>query len=778
MATGEVLRITAQTALLPDGNLEVSVNNAFVPGVNGSAVIFSLRCSHPKFFSPLESTVPDGVLLPGERRKVLLSGPPDGAKWSRLRSDSHDVNLRLGSTVTEVFLHDANSGVRTHKPLALPANGEEESAQNPQPLPPQQATSNSFTDAAVNGGDVSTTGNSFTNRYREKGLPKRVQPTTRCRGSSTSLPRCLHFSYSTEGHEEGETPSTPKRLKKGEDACTRVSPLMDPKGPLGALDTSEVSKGSLAKGTVHSNYNSTSDLLLSSQSPSSTIKPYENSLDFLDLDSNSQPPFSISVENTPNSSSECPYFFVYYGKLGSGAKYVKNAMTWLNREREKYVIWRQKVLRCLKGHGESESSLPPLLGEPVRWLKNMDGAVNHGQKSKLYRNPYSRSSAKMFDSHRRGNGCVMVPYRPSHGDPPSIRERSELSGVELDKDPLSQNSGDTKKETGRQNGPENMAVGHENSGCSTSAADRPTNTATFMNSPPSHGNNKSDDGVSKTGVWSRKRSLVSPLDAKVPASAQPLEEDLGGCGELPSLATFDCPTNFHARTETEETVEMLDRTVCGENYGDCWNKRKRKGNYENKQPIDAEPIEANSSDIVTFRHLRDRRSNSNLEGIFGGLSGRCLENNPSNDEVQSSPVLPPTSEKEEGRSSRCRVETREEDEAYVWRKQSSFNAPRRGSLCFIGKLPPGGELSISQVGDALRNIAVKSAPLMQTAMGGTVSTVATTAQLFFAVIEDSIDILHAICLPVLSLFSLFLLWMAFGSMGDEDGMISMMNLFA
>ncbi|EKF38621.1 hypothetical protein MOQ_001168 [Trypanosoma cruzi marinkellei] len=779
METGEVLRIKAQTTLLPDGNLEVSVQNTSVPGVDGLAVIFSLRCSHPKLFSPLEPTLPDGVLLPGEQRKVLLSGPSDCAEWNRFRSDNHDVNSRLGSTITELFLGDANSGVRAHNPSGLPANGEKESAQDPQPLPPQQATSKSPTNTALSGGDESTVGNSFINRYRGKRLPKRAQPATRYEESSTSSSRRLHFSYGAESNEKGETPSTPKRRqRKREDGFTQMGPLMDPNGPLGPLDTSDISKNTFAKAGLHSNYNSASDVLLLSPSLSSVVKPCESGFDFSDLDSTSQPPFPITVANTPNNSLQCPCFFVYYGKLGTEATYVKNAMAWLNRERDKYAIWRQNVLRYLKERGESESSLPPLLGEPVRWLKNMDGAVSYGQISKLYRNPYSRSSAKMFARHRRGNGCVMVPYRPPRGDPASVNARNELSGLEPDKDLPSKNSDETKMETGRQDGSESMAVNHENDGCSTSAVVCPTNTTTSVNSPPSHDEKKSGDGVSKTEVSSGQWSLMSPLDAKFSASARLLEEDSGGCGQLPSLATFDCPINFHVRTETEETVEMLDHTVCGEDYRDCRNKRQRKRKHAKKHPSDAEPIEAKSSDIVTFRHLRESRSGSNLEGMFAGPSGRCLENNPSTDEVRRSPVLPTTSEKERGRSPRCRVETREEDGACVGRKQSSFSAPRRGSLSFICKVPPGGDLCISQVGDALRNIAVKSAPLMQTAMGGTVSTVTTTAQLFFGVIEDSIDILHAICLPVLSLFSLFLLWMAFGPTDDEDVMISTMNLFA
>ncbi|RNF16978.1 uncharacterized protein Tco025E_04989 [Trypanosoma conorhini] len=516
------------------------------------------------------------------------------------------------------------------------------------------------------------------------------------------------------------------------------------------------------------------DGVLSSQDSSLTASVRRYSGELSEVDGSPHLPFVVSVQGAAHDVSPCPYFFVYYGQLGDGDAYVHAALKWLKREQQKCLWGRQKALRQLRESGEPEDYLPPVLGRPVRWLKNMDGGVAPNGGFHASQRPYSKSSARMFAGRRCSNGCVIVPCRPLHRGDAAVKETKDSSEGESTRLSLITDGGDgAAGEARRQCGPERLTGSPHSDGNGASPVVLFASPGAATASRPSSSGNRKDDKVPKLAP------LALPASDKPLAPEQPPGPEKTLSPDLPRFVKFEHPANCHARTETEATVEMLDHTVCGDSrpmLEEPWQGKKKD---EVPPPSSAGPTATNVQAVSPPTASAEWRVGDFLEEQLGNIWNRRFEKNASIDAVRVSPTSPLMPERVGGRRRTRPLEARKQSGEQVVQPQIPALAPLAKPSGLVRVAAPSSrEKTIVQLGDALCTIAVRSAPLLQTAMGGTVSTVATTAQLFWGMIEDSVDILRAVCIPALSIFSLFLLCLVFVPTEDEDGTASVMELFA
>ncbi|RNF06375.1 hypothetical protein TraAM80_03948 [Trypanosoma rangeli] len=661
-------RVQARTTLLPNGQLEFSVWSTAGSDEDVSAVIFSLRSTHPSHFALVGSVLPDGVLLPGEKRTLLLNVLSGSAR--------RDCDICLPE--------DSSSSRARLSEIAESSFGERQS----------------YTAAEL--------------QTKTQDLHGQVELSTVTSGARTGD---IHLVGTPNGG-----------------ATTNAALLPD--------DNSSMLRRQ-AGGSLPYASHSLSDKFVSSHESSVITSTRRCSEELSDIDSSSHTQFVVSIQNTTHHNFlQSPYFFVYYGQLGNGDAYVNIALKWIKREQEKYIQGRKKALKHLQESGKSYDYLPPLLGNPVRWLKNMDGSIIRSCSFQLYQQPYSKSSARMFARRRHGNGCVIVPWRPQHGDGTPSKEIKEASAGEIIKvSPVTSSCGGARGGAGRQCGSEHLVErpDRNGNGLSPILSIASPGASTVSYPPPSKIN---DDA-----------KVSSPEGVGL----QPPELEGRVSSDLPAFVKMKSFTGCHVRTETEATVDMLDHTVCCD---ETFLEKLHRGKEEDKVS------RSSNAELVA----------SSVSKIPESMASAAVR---VKDAVRVSPVCSSMLEHMGKRMLPHRLQASGHCRERVLRPQNPSSGTRNGYSSLPRNVAPSSrEMTILELGDALCTIVMRSVPLLQTAISGTVSTVAMTVQLLWGLIEDSIDIIYVVCISVLSVFSFFLLWSAFGPTEGEDGTVKVMNLFA
>ncbi|ORC88105.1 uncharacterized protein TM35_000181620 [Trypanosoma theileri] len=884
--------LRAWEAFQPDGRLEVSLCNTSGPDADASSVIYSLRSSHPSYFAVIGAELPDGVLLPGERRTILLELRPESLKWWGSSANSSSSNWKqqtmnsTGTALAEISLwglpsmHSQTSPTNSapisvrefqwsqlSQPYAsspiqhqLQSFGRVNSSNNDNNTSPAAAVTTTTTTTTA----VTTAQNSCSNREEKSSVmlladsdvykPRRVENTKTFKELGPPMDRqreveraqglneSVHGEHNTSDSIKCITPLNRSPQLTSESSFTENTIV---EGITHTVDTprdnsipSTTKSGRLpSRGRYNNGENTDSDM---DQVKDSIDSNKNNVYEYVDTpisiqESNkvlstwrTSDPLSEAVHQNDKSISDTesavhsttpvkdlkspsrsgspkgdPYFFIYYERLGDESGCLNAANKWLKTERVKYLSWQEKLRQNMQQQGVDEyNCIPPALGEPVRWLSNVKGI--NARSGSLYhgRKPYSRSSAKMFKSSRKGGGCVLLPSRFSRSaafaalataatsTTSAIPNVPQDNGVEM----LSSGSEKTSQEedgrAGRagqglalfdlsetihkQNG-KNYNNGRTSIGGYTADTRRPGDVGDVFS--PNNNNNHSSDQLS-TSQFSNENSLLtsSRNEQALEVSRKLLTGSELTAQSLPQFSPATVPTTFHHRTETEGTVQMLDQTVRGESSTDCvnisqshlqshsfsTNHSQSQSQSESQKGGEVSSKKSNAlGSTTTSSTMQEVRKSNFLEGLMGSFLGFPQDNN---NNINITPreidaMLPkrrPSTSVDKGLGN---SQARKSSVPVLSRRVSS-QMNRRSARMY--------DLRIAKLAGAIRSFLCRSAPLLQTAIDGAVTTFSSSAQLIGGLLEDSADILVVVGIPILLLLSLSLLWMVFGGMGDDD----------
>ncbi|KEG08187.1 hypothetical protein DQ04_07801020 [Trypanosoma grayi] len=789
--------LKAWTTLQPNGKLEVSLSNNSGLDADGCSIIFSLRSSHPAYFSLVSAELPDGVLLPGEQRRLLLEVAPE---YMRLGITPHVMRPLPGAASTTTAAAAESGQTTTELSLwALSGGADSTTTQNTgaYSIGDMQKRRRQHSDANVlhvstpilsgSGNDendisVLTGSRSYrqqpqkqgpgevrTKTFKELGPAlSRNQPSADAERDTDSCPDRSHSNRSFQ-----------QRYELTHSTCS--SSVVEPVGQMGMSHIVETPKGEGQGGELSvraqsnaRNVTSANDPLQNDSNGNSAESPQSVSVlaaeqrynrSYSDVESVMQSSAVVSQCTSPQS----PYFLVYYERLGNESACLNAANTWLWSERCKYLAWREKLQKSSSNNGRG-TRIPPVLGGPVRWLNNVDVNIYYDAQSKFARKPYSRSSVKMFKKSRQGGGCVMLPCCPRSTFKAPVNGGGDKISLASDVAPT---RGSVER-AGQGLALFELTDSLRRSVSSNSLQMRAAATAAST----SLGNYRSSEQISSSPMSCEQSLLMSSTSERLGAGPQRSSRDFDAITLAKPHALDPCSFGVHhARTETEGTVQMLDRTIRGEStigWNSLENRAEGLSQVSNAAMSTTAPPAPGVRDSIASTPLlsAERRKNGLLEGLMGSFWSKPSEMDDAKRRVSGggggggAPVV----------STAAAVDTSQVLTPAMRRmSDSSVNlarvpppVPQRLRPRPKASMQQSCELSIAQVSDALRCIASKSAPLMQTAMGGTFSTVTSSAQLIGGLIEDSVDVLYAVGMPVLLVTSLCLLWVIFATSGDDD----------